>query len=120
MFRKTSMLAIILSVAVSSCSVFGKLISTTSISAKNSFALGENEHNKFKAKVKNLSNQSLEFFLKPIGENATLVKMLVPNEISTVDVPKNTAVIIKNNSNELAEVYLKVTGDTGLSMSYKK
>ena len=43
-----------------------------------------------------------------------------PNESVTVKAEKNTALIIENKSSELASVDLYVTGDTGLSMGYKK
>jgi hypothetical protein len=33
---------------------------------------------------------------------------------------RNTALVIENKSNETASVDLYVTGDTGLSMGYKK
>lgn len=120
MFRKISTLAIIISLAVSSCSLFNSLTSNTTITPQNSFVLGDNQHGKFSAKITNVSKQLLQILLKPVGGETTLLKTLQPNETTSAKVPANTAVIIQNSSNDTVSVDLKITGDTGLSMTYKK
>lgn len=106
--------------AIVSCSIFKSITSNTSIAPNKSFVLGDNEHGKFKAKVKNVSNQPIEIKTKPLGGVATLVKTLQPNESITIKIEANTAVIIKNNSNDTASIDLKVNSDTGLSMGFSK
>ncbi|MFY8090622.1 MAG: hypothetical protein ACOVMI_05160 [Chitinophagaceae bacterium] len=119
MYKKFSLLAIIISIALSSCSIFGRLISTTTISPNNSFILGNNEHNRFTATAKNVSKQKLDIFLQPLNGQPKLVQTLLPQETAKLKVPGNTAIIIKNNSTDTVNVQLKVNGDTGLSMGYK-
>lgn len=46
--------------------------------------------------------------------------MVKPNQTVTIRMEKNTALIISNASDNTANVKLKVTGDLGLSMGYKK
>ncbi len=120
MFRKNFILGLIASLAFFGCSVFGSLTSTTTISPQNSFVLGNNEHGTFSVKLTNVSNQPLQVELQPIGKTATTLQTVQPNETVKVTVPQNTAIIIKNNSSDIANVQLKVNGDTGLSMTYKK
>ena len=119
MYKKISFLAMLISIALTSCSIFGKLTSTTTISPNNSFILGNNEHNRFTATAKNVSKQKLEIFLQPLNGQPELVQTLLPQESAKLNVPVNTAVIIKNNSTDTVNVELKVNGDTGLSMGYK-
>ena len=119
MFRKISTILII-STALTACSVFGSLTSNTSITPQNSFVLGNNQHGKFSAKVTNVSKQPLQILLKPIDGEATILTTLQPNQTIAAKVPSNTAIIIQNNSNDTVNVDLKVNGDTGLSMTYKK
>lgn len=107
-------------ISLSSCSLFSKLTSNTSISPNNSFVLGDNEHGSFNAYLKNVSTQNLVVYLKTTGKEPELLKTLNPKESITVDIPKNTAIIIQNNSNDTVSVDLIVKGDTGLSMGYKK
>ncbi len=120
MLSKSFFLTIVLAIALSSCGIFSSLQSNTSITPNNSFILGSNKHGKFSAKLTNVSKQPLEIELKPIDGNATLLKTVEPNETVKVNVPSNTAIIIKNNSNDTVSVDLNVKGDTGLSMTYKK
>lgn len=119
MFSKKFFLAIVIIIALFSCNIFSKLTSNISITPNNSFVLGDNEHGKFSAYIKNVSKQALEIYTKPINGTPILVKTLQPKESADVDVKSNTAVIIKNNSNETVSVDLIVKGDTGLSMGYK-
>lgn len=107
-------------ILTTSCSVFGSLTSTTLIQAKDSFVLGNNEHGRFKVKLKNVSNQVLTVYRAPIAGGTHSPITVKKDQTITVKVESDTALVIQNDSNEEASVNLKVTGDTGLSMGYKK
>ncbi|RNI28693.1 hypothetical protein [Rufibacter latericius] len=96
------------------------LNSTTYIQPNNSFVLGNNEHGGFKVNLQNASNTNLSIHQAPVngGKHSTL--NVKPNQRASLKVDKNTAVVISNASNDTAAVNLKVTGDLGLSMGYKK
>jgi hypothetical protein len=105
---------------VTSCVVFGSLTSNTTIKPNESFVLGNNEHGTFKVKLKNVSNHDLQIIKAPITGGTHSPIILSPNETIKVKAESNTAIVIENKSNEIASVDLYVTGDTGLSMGYKK
>lgn len=109
-----------ISILVSSCSVFNSLNSNTSIKPNDSFLLGNNEHGKFKIHLKNVSNHPVEIHLAPIAGGAYSYQIISSNEVVETKVPKNTAFVIENKSNENASVDIKATGDLDLSMGYKK
>ena len=106
-------------VLTTSCSVFGSLTSNTRIQAKDSFVLGNNEHGRFKVKLKNVSNQDLTVYRAPIAGGTHSPITVKKDQTITVKVESDTALVIQNDSNEEASVNLYVTGDTGLSMGYK-
>lgn len=103
----------------SSCGVFGSLTSNTTIKPNESFVLGNNEHGSFKVILKNVSNHQLKIVMAPISGGTHSPATINVNETIRVKAEKNTALIIENKSTESANVILKVTGDTGLSMGYK-
>jgi hypothetical protein len=105
-----------LSLLLSSC---GSLNSTTSIKPNNSFVLGNNIHNEFKVRLKNESPVNLEIWRVPIEGGQHSPVTVKPNEILKFKVEKNTALLIKNRTNEEATVNLLVKGDLGLSMDFK-
>ena len=98
----------------------GSLTSNTTIKPANSFVLGNNEHGTFKVKVKNVSKNDLKIYRQPLTGGSHSSFILKPDEISTVKVEKNTALVFSNQSKDTANVDLKVTGDIGFSMTYKK
>ncbi len=110
---------ILVSLAITSCGAFGSLTSNTIIKPNESFVLGNNEHGTFRVKLKNVSNHELKIYFAPILGGTHSPVMVSPDETITVKTEKDTALIIQNNSTEVASVDLYVTGDTGLSMSYK-
>jgi hypothetical protein len=112
--------ATLLLLATTSCSLFKTLTSNTLIEGNNSFILGNNEHGTFSVKLKNVSSEVLEVFEAPIAGGKHSTVMVKPNQTVKVDVDKNTALHIKNNSSKKVNVELLVTGDTGLSMGYNK
>ena len=102
-----------------SCSPFKTLNSTTNIKANDAFILGNNKHGKFYAKVTNTSNFEITIWQYPINGGRHSPITLKPSSSIQVNVDKNTAMRIENNSNEEIAVKLKVKGDIGLSMGYK-
>lgn len=120
MWYKKTTLSILLAATITSCSLFKKVTSNTSISANNSFVLGNNEHSEFSVKITNVSNQTLEIKTKPINEAEVLLTNLKPKATENIVVKRNTALVIQNNTNQTVNVELLIKGDTGLSMGYKK
>lgn len=110
---------LVVSILTSSCGVFGSLNSNTSIKPNESFVLGNNEHNSFKVKLKNVSKNEITTYKAPINGGTHSPQIIRPDETVTVKVESNTALVIENKSNDYASVDLKVTGDLGLSMGYK-
>ena len=116
---KVFIAALALSIITSSCGVFGSLNSNTSIKPNDSFVLGNNEHGPFKVKLKNVSKNDVDIYEAPISGGTHSRITLKPNESVTAKVDRNTALYIENKSSDYASVDLKVTGDLGLSMTYK-
>ena len=111
---------ILLGIALSSCSIFSSLNSYTSIEPNQSFLLGNNKHGKFKVILKNVSNHNLEIYFAPI-EGGTYSRQIVKvNQEITTKVPRNTAIVRENKSNDHAGIDLKATGDLNLGMTYNK
>ncbi|MBL7780825.1 MAG: hypothetical protein JNM22_06370 [Saprospiraceae bacterium] len=96
------------------------LTSNTYIQANDSFVLGNNEHGRFSTRLKNTSNQPVKVYRAPIGGGTHSPQFVQPKQSVTVRVERNTALVIENTSTSEASVALKVKGDTGLSMGYKK
>ena len=95
------------------------LQSNTTIKPYESFVLGNNQHGRFKVKMRNLSKNDLEVYHAPITGGRHSSQKVKPNERVTVKVDKNTSLVIDNKSKDTASVDLNVTGDLGLSMGYK-
>lgn len=117
---RTKITILLFALTLASCSIFGSLTSNTTIQPNDSFVLGNNKHGGFKVKLKNVSNHSLQVFMAPLEGGTHSPVTVNSNESVTVKAEQNTALIIENKSNEVASVDLYVTGDTSLSMGYKK
>jgi hypothetical protein len=101
---------------VSSCSV----TSSTLIKSKERFVLGNNPHASFSVKLKNVSLSNLTYYQAPIDGEKQAAKVIKPYQTAQITVDKNTALVIDNQTNIMATVHLKITGDVGLSMGYSK
>lgn len=117
---KTIISTIVLGIILTSCSVFSSLNSNTSIKPNESFLLGNNEHGKFHITLKNVSNHAIEIYFAPIDGGIYSRQTVEINQIVTTKVPKNTAIVIENKSNDYASVNIKATGDLNLGMNYNK
>lgn len=95
------------------------LTSTTYIKSNDAFVLGNNKHGEFNVRLKNVSKSNLELWQAPIDGGKHSPQTVKPNETVKVNVDKNTALRINNDSAEQATVELLVKGDIGLSMGYK-
>jgi hypothetical protein len=95
------------------------LTSTTYIKAADSFVLGNNEHGKFNARLKNISDHEIEVYRAPILGGTHSREVVKPNQSVQVAVEANTALVIDNKSSKNAAVELLIKGDVGLSMGYK-
>jgi len=102
-----------------SCSVFSSLNSNTTIEPGKSFVLGNNEHQSFNVKLRNDSKNTIELYLAPINGGKHSAQKIASGASVKVKVGNNTALVIQNPGKDTANVTLKVTGDTGLSMGYQ-
>lgn len=116
---KSNLFFLVFMIMLTSCSIFNSLTSNTTIKPNDSFLLGNNEHGSFKATLKNVSSVDLEVYLAPINGGKHSAQIVKPNEVISVKVDSNTALVINNKSADSASVDLKVKGDLGLSMGYK-
>jgi hypothetical protein len=103
-----------------SCGVLSTLTSVTNIGPQDSFVLGNNEHGSFHINLKNIAQHPLNIHLAPIEGGKHSPVVVQPDQKISLKVDRNTAIVIANQSNDNASVELKVVGDTGLSMGYKK
>ena len=113
-------LLLFITITLVSCRVFNTLNSTTYIKSNDEFILGNNVHGKFNASVTNTSNSDVTIWQYPIDGGRHSPITLKPSMNTKVKVDKNTSLRIENHSNEDVAIKLKVKGDTGLSMGYKK
>lgn len=113
---KTKMKKVVISlvavITLSSCA----LTSQTTIGSNKAFELGDGEHGSFKATVKNISRVAVEVCETPMGGTEKKLITLQPGQQKTVRFGANTKAIFKNNNEKQADVKLKVTGDTRLTM----
>jgi hypothetical protein len=107
-------------IATTSCSMFKTLTSNTTIQPNDSFVLGDNIHEEFSVKFKNVSKNAVTVYRAPKEGGKHSFVIVQPNETIKVKVEPNTALVVENKSNEVAFIDLLVRGDTGLSMGYKK
>ena len=117
--KRISLLLVIISLVFTSCIPFRTLNSTTYIKPKESFLLGNNIHGKFSAKVTNTSVTSVTLWKCPIEGGKHSPITVSPSATIKVNVEKNTALKIENDSEERISIQLKVSGDIGLSMGYQ-
>ena len=114
---KNLIVTIIFAAVTVSC---GSLTSNTFIKPNDSFILGKNEHGNFKVKLKNVSKNSIQIHQEPNDGGTHSFQKVKPNELITIKIDKNTALVFANDTKDTASVDLKVTGDIGLSMGYRK
>ena len=102
-----------------SCSIFGKLTSTTTIEPQKSFVLGEGKHGAYNARIKNVGKSEIEVFA--IAENGlrTSLGILKIREKREYPVSSNTEIQFKNLGALEGVIEILLTGDTRLSMGYK-
>lgn len=117
---KKFLLVCLFAFSLMSCLPFNSLNSTTNIKANDEFILGNNMHGKFYANVTNISNFEIFIWQYPNDGGRHSPINLKPYMSARVTVDKNTSLRFENHSNEEVAVKLKVKGDLGLSMGYKK
>ncbi len=98
-----------------SCKV---LNSYTTIKANDSFVLGNNEHGRFSVQLKNVSAEAVHIYQMPPSGERLAMQSIAPHQSVSLTVARNTALVIANKTASTANVKLKVSGDTGLSMQY--
>lgn len=114
------LLLVCLCLFFTSCMPFRTLNSTTYITPKESFLLGDNTHRKFSATITNVSVTPITIWKCPIEGGKHSPVILKQSNTIKVNVEKNTALKIENDSEEQISIQLKVKGDLSLSMGYQK
>lgn len=117
MKSKMSGVCILIFISLFSCST---LHSTTTIDADTSFVLGNNSHGVFSVEMKNISQEEVRVYMAPVAGGHHSFDTVKPGEQVNLRTERNTALVIENNSGKQVNVQLRVHGDTGLSMGYKK
>jgi len=82
--------------------------------------LGNNIHGKFYTNVTIISNFEIIIWQSPNDRGRHSPVTLKPSMNAKVKVDKNTSLRFENHSNEEVALKLKVKGDLGLFMGYKK
>lgn len=82
--------------------------------------MGNNPHRSFRVKLRNISADEVEIHRAPIDGGRQSGQTVQPGETVRVRVESNTALVITNIAANKVEVELHVSGDTNLSMGYKK
>jgi hypothetical protein len=118
--RKKNLLIFLVAFNGVTCLPFKSINSNTYIKANDEFILGNNVHGKFYASVTNASNFEVTIWQYPNDGGRHSPITLKPSLSVKVTVDKNTSLRIENHSNEEVVIKLKVKGDIGLSMGYKK
>jgi hypothetical protein len=118
--RRKYLILFLLTFNLISCFTFKSLNSTTYIKSNDEFILGNNIHGKFHVNVTNTSNVELIIWQYPKDGGRHSPITLKPSSGVKVNVEKNTSLRIQNLSNDEVAVKLRVKGDIGLSMGYKK
>ena len=118
--RKKYLALLLVAFNIVSCLPFKSLNSTTYIKANDEFILGNNIHGKFYANVTNISNFEIIIWQYPNDGDRHSPITLKPSMNAKVKVDKNTSLRFENHSKEEVAIKLKVKGDIGLSMGYKK
>ncbi len=103
----------------SGCRIFGRLTSTTQIDVAQSFVLGEGNHGRYNANVKNIAQSKIEVFKTDLNGSTQSLGILTKGDSQQYEVPKDTKITFKNLGNSMAYIAIKLVGDTQLSMGYK-
>jgi len=98
----------------SSCST---IHSTVSVPAGEQFELGDNTHDGFTARLINTGSVPTEVVQRSFGVETPIAE-LQPGETARVRFPADATVLLRNRSEAISRVRVKLTGDTGLSMGY--
>ncbi len=109
-----------LTLTASSCkTVYSKVYSTTTIEAKKSFVLGDNDHEAYEVTIKKMSKDDVLLSQIQKGGTKQLIQVLNSNKSAIIKIEKNTALYIENKSDKKAIVELDIKSNSSLSMGYK-
>ncbi len=97
----------------------GTLSSTTYIDANKSFVLGEGNHGRYTAKVKNAGNTEIEVIQVDKAGRATSFGVLQQGDKQQYPVAKNKTIQFKNKGTDTGIIKIRAKGDTKLSMGYQ-
>jgi len=107
---------VLMGLTLASCT---SLTSTTYIKANDSFVLGNNRHEAFSVRLKNISPEDVEVHRAPISGGSHSFESIKRGQTVSIMVEKDCALVITNKAADKATVQLLVKGDTDLSMGYK-
>ena len=123
---RSLIIALVLTLLLSNCRSGGPftsnhLGSATTIPAGRTFELGGNGNGTFSAQVSNVGSKLVMVSQRQSDGQMTALDQLRPGEVQVLNfVAGSTAVFINTSVQSLAELGLKVIGDTNLRMGYAK
>jgi len=119
--RRVLVFALFSFIFFQSCGIFVALTSQTSIEPGKSFVLGEGEHGSYTASIQNTTNSPVEVFIQKYqSEVSTSLGVLNKGDKQEYRVAKDNRVSFKNLGKKVAEINIKLRGETNLSMGYKE
>jgi hypothetical protein len=109
-------LLVLLPMMVGGC---GGINSGLSIPPGEEFRLGENRHGAFSIAVRNDGAVPVDLLIEGPDGNRTTIATLAPGSSADERFAADTIAIFANPAERTAELTVRITGDTGLSMGYE-
>ena len=110
----------ILFLAASCSSIKASFYSLTTIGPRDSFVLGANTHDAFRAQMRNVSRTPVTVRKKLASGEISLIEVVQPGETIALCADANVALIFENGSNRRVDIKLTIPGDTNLAMTYAR
>ncbi len=117
--KKLILSSVVIFALVGMILAFNSLKSTTYIKPNESFVLGKNKHNGYRANLKNKGKVDIQVFIKREGQNQKSLGVLKPSQKGSFKIQENTTAIFKNLGSKTAVIGISLNGDTGLSVGYE-
>lgn len=110
--------ASVLFMAASCSAIKSSFYSLTTIGPRDSFILGANTHDAFRAQMRNVSRTPVTVHKKLASGEISLIEVVQPGETIALRADANVALIFENGSNRRVDIKLTISGDTNLAMTY--
>ncbi|TGE08574.1 hypothetical protein [Hymenobacter fodinae] len=118
-FRPWAFLLTLLVVCTAVSAGWASLNSNLFIEPGKQFVLGGSQPGAFKVVAKNVGKVPVEFKERPRGGGIFGRFTLAPGQSATLRYMAGSSALLLNPSNQKANLLLRITGDTNLSMGYE-